>query len=123
MKFSIDFDIKFNITNDAVVCIATPVDINDIFAWDCQSWTGVGFRPRLAKGIARLKDGDTNDIETAKKVARKKALRKFYKEYKNSLTMTYRAMERKLGQFSDHIVDVQNRAQKIEEEIIEMTRD
>jgi hypothetical protein len=37
--------------------------------------------------------------------------------------MTYRAMEQKLGQFSDHIVDVQNRAQKIEEEIIEMTRD
>jgi hypothetical protein len=35
MKFSVDFDVKFNITNDAVVCIITVQDINDNFAWDC----------------------------------------------------------------------------------------
>lgn len=92
---------SFIIKDNTVICRVTPIEeegsmirklMNIVAFYYNESPSSkriVNPFKQFYKGIAILKDGDTNNIELAKKIARKKAVRQMFKCYKNSLKNCY----------------------------------
>lgn len=72
-------------------------------------------RPQAFVGIARYKDGDARDVDNAKKIARKKALRQMYGFYFNVI----REMK---DNFEDRIDEIDTILATLSDSRLEMTK-
>jgi exopolysaccharide biosynthesis protein len=72
-------------------------------------------RPQAFVGIARYKDGDVNNVENAKKIARKKALRQMYSFY-------YNVMKEMKANFEMRISELDYDLANLSDSKLEMTR-
>ena len=91
---------SFIIKDNIVICRVTPIEEEDSMVKKLMSiisfYYDESFYKRIIspfnqifQGVATLKEGDVNNIELAKKIARKKAVRQMFKCYKNSLKNCY----------------------------------
>ena len=91
---------SFVVKDNIVVCRVTPIEEEDSMLRKLMNIVGFYYNENFSKriinpfiqsykGVAILKDGDINNIELAKKIARKKAVRQMFKCYKNSLKNCY----------------------------------
>ena len=72
-------------------------------------------RPQAFVGVAKLKDGDVNNVENAKKIARKKALRQMYSFY-------YNVMKEMKANFEMRISELDYDLANLSDSKLEMTR-
>jgi len=87
-RFRMKFTYRYVINDGAVICFAEPAMENDELKRYTALYIGLrGEKPKNTinveyKGIARLKKGDNSDIETAKAIARAKAVRAAFKAFR-----------------------------------------
>ena len=127
MKSGIGTKIRYHINNGTVVCIVTPVT-NHLYNYLYDMEQAVGnagislpilvppYRKEY-KGIARLKEGDTHDLKLAKEIARKKAIRKMYKEYYNAILKMCEYFGMAWGRYMDILNEVSDRVDIFDNEI------
>ena len=72
-------------------------------------------RPQTFVGIARYKDGDSRDVDNAKKIARKKALRQMYSFYFN-------VIKEMKDNFENHINEIDIILASLSDSRLEMTK-
>lgn len=134
-KFKQTFDIEYKFYNDnkGVECLVTPrkrlkylwVDVSLCGEFisalgadrECDS------KNYVWSGKAILKPGDTMDIETAKGIARRKAMRSYY----NSVRVEYSKVWEKIARIATerlaYIEKAEAKASDLTLEIVEMTRE
>lgn len=86
-KFKQTFEVEYKYFNDnkTVVAYARPYSfINNIFI--TMGVNNYSLYSKIFKGVAKFKEGDTFDIKEAERIAKKKAIRAFYKYVKSLLT-------------------------------------
>ena len=109
-KFKQTFEVTYKYFNDnkTVVAYVTPAKrIDSCF----YSMLYVGdFYDKTYKGVSTYKEGDNFDIEAAKQVAKRKAIRSYYKAVKNSI---YECFERERRKLCDSIAVVKQIEKKI----------
>ena len=126
-NFKMKFEYRYIINEDAVICFAKPCMNEDVIS----PWRGLyayktGFaRPKNEilpeyKGIARLKDGDNCDVETAKNIARSKAVRAAFKSYRNYASEIFDYFARELYDFGGSIMTIDKKIADVNEEIEEL---
>lgn len=137
MKTKMTYDIQFIVNEDSVVAIARPNMLSErleklrrlvAFYFDVEVQEEKGLlitkssripNPTLGayKGIARLKNGDAKNIELAKSIARRKALRQATAAYReaykvlkrqvsiiaNDVDTSIRVLGNKIEKFTDEI--------------------
>ena len=129
-NFKMKFEYRYIINDGAVICFAKPAMESSIV----HTWANYHFmmapsintqiRTQLLpeyKGVARLKNGDTSDIEIAKDVARSKAVRAAFKNYRNYLAEIFDYMARELYDFGGTIMSIDKKISAVDEEIQELT--
>ena len=128
-NFKMKFEYRYIINDGAVIYFAKPAIASSI-VW---TWTnyystmapiGAHIKTQLLpeyKGVARLKNGDTSDIEIAKDVARSKAVRAAFKNYRNYLAEIFDYMARELYDFGGTIMSIDKKIAAVDEEIQELT--
>lgn len=128
------FDVKYKFYNDnkVVECFVTPrksfeyLCADLVFDKDFVSTRGVDREcdgeNHFWRGKAVLKSGDAMDIETAKGIARRKAMRSYYNEVK----WRYREVWEKIARIAEerlaYIEKAEAKASDLTLEIIEMTK-
>lgn len=131
-NFKMKFEYRYIINPDAVICFAKPAEpaMENSIVWTWTSYcftiapSGVRIKTQLLpeyKGVARLKNGDTSDIEIAKDVARSKAVRAAFKNYRNYLAEIFDYMARELYDFGGTIMSIDKKIAAVNEEIQELT--
>ena len=129
-NFKMKFRYRYIINDGAVICFARPAMESPIV----QTWASYYFMmdPSVSariktqrlpeyKGVARLKNGDTSDIEIAKDVARSKAVRAAFKNYRNYLSEIFDYIARELYYFGGTIMSIEKKIAAVDEEIQELT--
>lgn len=128
-NFKMKFEYRYIINGGAVICFAKPAMKSSIV----QTWASYRFMmdPSVStqktqllpeyKGVARLKNGDTSDIEIAKDVARSKAVRAAFKNYRNYLAEIFDYIARELYDFGGTIMSIDKKIAAVDEEIQELT--
>lgn len=133
-KFKQTFDVEYKFHNDnkVVECFVTPrkrleylwADLN--LCGDFISALGADrecdSKDYFWSGKAVLKSGDTMDIETAKGIARRKAMRSYYNEVKWRYREIWEKIARIAAERLAYIEKVEAKASDLTLEIIEMTR-
>lgn len=71
----------------------------------------------VAKGVAVLKPGDTNNIEVAKKIAKAKALRNYNSRWRSYYQSIYEICARQLSAYDEIITSIDLRNREIEDNI------
>lgn len=128
MGFKVQCDVRFQINDGAIICLITP-NVTDMKIIEAQDIIDrmYGYLPILElktyKGIARFKEGDTNDIKMGMEIARKKAMRQMYKAYRNYMLSIYDKINFWQDDFFDHIGDVTEKANQMTKEIKELTEE
>lgn len=133
-NFKQTFDVKYKFYNDnkVVECFVTPrkrleyllADLNlyKDFVSTSDAGRECNGENYFWKGKAVLKSGDTMDIETAKSIARRKAMRSYYNEVK----WRYREAWEKIARIAEerlaYIEKAEAKASDLTLEIIEMTK-
>lgn len=129
MAFKMKFNIEYKVVNDnVVVCYATPVMVDDRIRKFQNLYTYVSYQyrneylkgsviPKAFKGIAVRKPSDENDIEMAKEIARKKAMRLAYKTYKNYIRLMEKEIFKIVFDFNLINGEVEKKIKDIEDEI------
>lgn len=86
-------DTHYKVMEDATICYLSTV----------LKTPGGNTSKKVFKGVARLKSGDTSDVELAKKIARAKAERAAYKAYKVIAQKVKEDYEKKIAELSGFI--------------------
>lgn len=128
-NFKMKFEYRYIINDGAIICFATPTMKSSIIRDWCSYYDyvtpyGIKLKTKLLheyKGVARLKDGDTSDIEIAKNVARSKAVRAAFKNYRNYLAEIFDYFARELYDFGGSIMSIDKKISAVDEEIQELT--
>lgn len=129
-NFKMKFEYQYIINDGAVICFAKPaMESSIVRTWASYHFmmapsVSVRIKTKLLpeyKGVARLKDGDTSDIEIAKDVARSKAVRAAFKNYRNYLAEIFDYMARELYDFGGSIMSIDKKIAAVDEEIQELT--
>lgn len=128
-NFKMKFEYRYIINDGAVICFAKPaMESSIVWAWKNHYFSmapsGVRIKTQLLpeyKGVARLKNGDTSDIEIAKDVARSKAVRAAFKNYRNYLAEVFDYIARELYDFGGTIMSIDKKIAAVDEEIQELT--
>lgn len=131
MKIGVSTTIKYNINNNVVTCVVTPVrDGVRSTLFDMEygaERAGISTAKRLTlipkefKGVARLKAGDEVDLALAKEIARKKAIRKMYRVYHNQMKLAAEYFGMAWGRYLDAAIELANKANEIDNEIVKLT--
>lgn len=74
---------------------------------------------KVFKGVARFKTGDTFDISEAERVARKKAIRAYYKHIRSSLNEVIIAHQKGLNDQKEFLQQLNNKITTLTDEIKE----
>lgn len=125
------FNIEYKVVNDnVVVCYATPVMVDDRIRRFQNLYTYIFYQyrnenlkrfdmPKTFKGVAIRKSSDESDIEMAKEIARKKAMRLAYKTYKNYIRLMEKEVFNVTVDFTLANADIRKKICDIENEIRE----
>ena len=128
-NFKMKFEYRYIINDEAVICFAKPSKPD----WVITPWRKLYIyqhsmtqKPKTTilpeyKGVARFKDGDTCDIETAKNIARSKAVRAAFKSYRNHAAEIFDYFARELYDFGGTIMSIDKKIAAVDEEIQELT--
>lgn len=87
-NFKMTFDYRYIENDGAIICFATPRNIDEGLTYITSRYIiDKGHKPQNTiapeyKGVARYKEGDINDPETAAEIARCKAVRAAFKAYR-----------------------------------------
>lgn len=128
MKLKMKFEIKYIHNDNTVVAIAKPTTFDknlDMAAAQYIFLTGREPKTKLPcefKGIARLKAGDSDDLEIGRKIARKKALRQAYSIYGNYALEIYRYLKRWTDEFLDLGLSAKIKSREQGDDIYDLTR-
>ena len=122
MKFGIKYDITYNVNQNGVVAICKANLSRRTFRYLYNSFNNDSlFNIHVeTKGIARLNPNDESDIELAKKIAKKKAVRTAYLEIKNQLIAHIADVQEYYTLILDSIVKATQKAYQIDEEIMDL---
>lgn len=138
MKSGISTKIRYNINKDIVVCVVTPekypipkMHIRHMIIAATNAGLSVlkelypryNKIPSEFKGVARLKDNDVHNLTLAKKIARKKAMRKMYKTYFNYMNLATKYFGMALGRYLEATIALVDKATEIDNEIVKLTSD
>ena len=131
MKIGVSTMIKYNIHNNVVICVVTPVRdeiLSSLFDMEYGAErAGISTTKRLTlipkefKGVARLKAGDEVDLALAKEIARKKAMRKMYRVYHNQMKLATEYFGMAWGRYLDAAIELADKANEIDNEIVKLT--
>lgn len=116
-KFKQTFEVTYKYFNDnkTVVAYVTPVKSIDSYFY---SMLYVGdLYVQTYKGVSTYKEGDNFDIEIAKQVAKRKAIRAYYKAVKNSIYERFECERRKLCDSAAVIKQIEKKIDTLTEEI------
>lgn len=134
-KFKQTFNVEYKFYNDnkVVKCFVTPrkrlkylwADLNlykdSVYALGAdRECNGENY---FWSGKAILKSGDTMDIETAKGIARRKAMRSYYNEVKQKYREAWEKIARIAAERLAYIEKAEAKASDLTLEIIEMTKE
>lgn len=130
MRVKFSSKVEYHVSDDRVVCIAKPelrvksylIRMNNtIMDVDKRHalWNEIMDCPTYFKGIARLKNGDTNDIQQAKTIARKKAMRQMYRHYTGIAAKIIKRRQYDNAQIAEAFASLAEKADQINKEIIE----
>lgn len=133
MRVKFSSKVEYHVSDTKVVCIAKPesrvqsylIYLNDtIMDKDKREslWNEIVSSPTYFKGIARLKNGDTNDIQQAKTIARKKAMRQMYRYYTRIAAKIIKRRQYDNAQIAEAFASLAEKADQINKEIIEEVR-
>jgi hypothetical protein len=129
MSLKIKFETKYIMHDNAVIAYVRPITIKDSGLISINTYRGISFtkgRPpypnKTFKGVARLKEGDTCNLQTAKNIARRKAVRTAYRAFKNYHEYYYDKLSTLLKQYKDHIESIEEKASNLDYEIFLDTR-
>lgn len=78
--------------------------------------------PHVIKGVAVLKDNDISDVKTAKKIAKLKALRQYYKIYSNFVRFYLNQLAKEVEKGDIFWDDIEEKLADCDHQIIELTR-
>lgn len=133
MRVKFSSKVEYFVSDNKVICIAKPeTRVRDYFY--AMSHTVMSAEtmiklfkkfdnsPSYFKGIARLKDGDTYNIEQAKSIARKKAMRAMYRHYAGLAAEIIKKRQYDTDQIAEAFGSLIHKVDEIEREIIEETR-
>lgn len=125
-NFKMTFNYDYIVNDGAVICFASPNKIDK----NLEFWVGVyiqekGYKPKNTiapeyKGVARFKEGDINDPETAAEIARCKAVRSAFNAYKALYFEIFDFVSSKSADIYGTFVSIDKKTNKITNEIIEM---
>lgn len=131
-KQTFDVEYKFYNDNKVVECFVTPrkrleyLCADLILCGDFVSTRGVDREcdgeNHFWRGKAVLKSGDAMDIEIAKDIARRKAMRSYYNEVKWRYREAWEKIARTAAERLAYIEKAEAKASDLTLEIIEMTR-
>lgn len=124
---------EYFVTDDAVICIITPstsnIDMAHTGTMLFSDFAGIAypnkiyqnFLKKTFKGIARLKDGDQNNIELAKKIAREKAYRTLCKNYRALLGMLIDKQIQVTHSYLEMLQDLNNKVDGVDDAVAVLT--
>ncbi len=119
-------EIKYIVNENAVICIVFPnynMLPEEIDSMYCQLEIDYDeFYPSFFKGVARLKDGDTNDIEVAKEIARQKAYRAAFRYQARMFEKMWQSLATQLVDFGKYIDCAEAKFKKCDSTIAELTK-
>lgn len=124
-KFKQTFEVEYKYFNDSKTVVAY-VRANDmkkanrtkrIYFETMTNYELPCFK--VFKGVARFKTGDTFDISEAEKVARKKAVRAYYKHVRSLLNEAIVANQRELNDQKEFLQQLNNKITTLTDEIKE----
>lgn len=134
-KFKQTFDVEYKFYNDnkVVECFVTPrkrleylwADLNlyKDFVSALDADRGCDGENYFWSGKAVLKSGDTMDIETAKGIARRKAMRSYYNEVKWRYREVWEKIARIAAERLAYVEKAEAKASDLTLEIVEMTKE
>lgn len=122
MKFGIKYDITYNVNQNGVVAICKANLSRRTFEYLYNSFNNDSlFNIHVeTKGIARLNPNDKSDIEFAKRIAKKKAIRTAYLEIKNQLIAHIADVQEYYTLILNSIIKATQKAYQIDEEIMDL---
>ena len=130
MRIKFSSKVEYHVSDNKVVCIVKPeTRIQTYFANMTDTimdgdkrfalWNKIVSSPSYFKGIARLKDGDTYNIEQAKSIARKKAMRAMYRYYASLAAEIIKKRQYDTDQIAEAFGSLVHKVDEFEREIIE----
>jgi hypothetical protein len=81
------------------------------------------YPPIAFTGIAVYKEGDTFDVEKAKSIARKKAMRAAYSSYYNAAKEAYNDLLGLMNSFEEEVASLSDKKRIINSEILDLIKD
>lgn len=130
MAIKMKTDVRYIIHDNAVVAIVKPTTVDKITQfvttvfWNLNDEKLPKFPlPAEYKGVAKYKAGDKHDVEMAKAIARKKAMRSAYKAIKNYNTFLFDYFQKRMNEWEAHIASMSNQALQMTREIKSLTED
>lgn len=124
-KFKQTFEVEYKYFNDSKTVVAY-VRANDMIKTNrtkriyFETMTNYELPCfKVFKGVARFKTGDTFDISEAEKVARKKAVRAYYKHVRSLLNEAIVAHQKGLNDQKEFLQQLNNKITTLTDEIKE----
>lgn len=119
-KFKQTFEVEYKYFNDSKTVVAYVKPNRDFDYIFLDMWiTNCSFYHKTFKGTARFKEGDTFDIKEAEKIAKKKAIRRFYKHIKNLLIEAMNKKQRLIDNQKEFLQQLNNKITTLTDEIKE----
>ena len=125
-NFKMKFEYRYVINDNAVICFAKPAMSKTVIdPWFKLYCTVNEQRPKNLipyeyKGIAKLKDGDVNDVEAAKAIARSKAVRAAFKGFRNLANEIFDYFVREISDFGGTLLSIDAKIEEVDAEIQEL---
>lgn len=127
--FKIKTEVEYKIFDNAVKAIITPTELGDKLQLATAVYYNINAQtmpkitiPKNFVGTAIYKLGDVYDIEQAKIIARKKAMRALYSAYKNYCTYLYNSFSNNLSKFENGIAELSTKKLQMTTDIIKLTQ-
>ena len=125
MRYKQSYDVRFQYYDKAVVCYVKPLKLNALesdmtniaFRLDHRGWPHGTPYDIFYKGVATLKKGDTSNLEEAKAIARRKAIRAATSAIEQYNFKKYKALENVLNQYGEYITSIGKVKQTMTDEI------
>lgn len=127
-KFKQTFEVEYKYFNDSKTVVAYVRANNTIKTNRTNRTKRIYFETmtnyelpcfKVFKGVARFKTGDTFDISEAEKVARKKAVRAYYKHVRSLLNEAMVAHQKRLNDQKEFLQQLNNKITTLTDEIKE----
>ena len=130
MRVKFSSKVEYHVSDSKVVCIVKPetrvqtylMHITDTIMDGDKRFTlfnKITDSPSYFKGIARRKDGDVYNIEQAKAIARKKAMRAMYRYYAGLAAEIIKKRQYDTDQIAEAFGSLVHKVDEIEREITE----